>query len=133
MDEPRQDAVPLTILTGFLGAGKTTLLNRILARDHGLRVAVLVNDFGSLNIDAELVVGVEEDVISLANGCICCTIRDDLTETVRRVLDRPEKPEYLLLEASGIADPAGIAMTFVDSELRERVRLDSIILSLIHI
>lgn len=127
MDGSPQDAVPLTILTGFLGAGKTTLLNRILARDSGLRVAVLVNDFGTLNIDAELVVGVENDVISMANGCVCCTIRDDLAEAVRRVLDRPEEPEHILLEASGVADPAGIAMTFVDSELRKRIRLDSIV------
>jgi G3E family GTPase len=74
--------VPTTILTGFLGAGKTTLLNRILNGDHGLRAAVLVNDFGAINIDAELVIGVKDDVISLANGCVCCTIRDDLIETV---------------------------------------------------
>ncbi|MDD5319450.1 MAG: GTP-binding protein [Methylococcales bacterium] len=119
--------IPLTILTGFLGAGKTTLLNRILNGDHGLKVAVLVNDFGAINIDAELVVGVESDVISLANGCVCCTIRDDLVETVMKTINRPEQPEYILLEASGVAEPAGIAMTFNNPGLRERIRLDSIL------
>src|SRR5271155_2402779 len=118
--------VPIAILTGFLGAGKTTLLNRILNGDHGLRVAVLVNDFGAINIDAELVVGVRDDVVSLSNGCVCCTIRDDLVDTVIATIDRPEAPEYILLEASGVADPSGIAMTFVDPELRDRIRLDSI-------
>jgi len=119
-------ATPVTIITGFLGAGKTTLLNRILNGDHGLRVAVLVNDFGAINIDADLVVGVEDDVISLANGCVCCSIRDDLIETIEMVLARPESPEYILLEASGIADPSSIAMTFTDPKFRDRIRLDSI-------
>ncbi len=119
--------VPMTILTGFLGAGKTTLLNRILTADHGLRVAVLVNDFGSINIDAELVVGVDDNTISLANGCVCCTIRDDLVETVMQTINRREAPEYILLEASGVADPAGIFMTFNDSNLHDRIRLDSVI------
>ncbi|MCP4308152.1 MAG: GTP-binding protein [bacterium] len=116
----------MTILTGFLGAGKTTLLNRILNGDHGLKVAVLVNDFGAVNIDAELVVGVEDDMISLANGCVCCQIRDDLVESVTDLIGRPEPVEYILLEASGVADPSGIAMTFVDMGLRDRIRLDSV-------
>jgi G3E family GTPase len=119
--------VPITILTGFLGAGKTTLLNRILTGNHGLRVGVLVNDFGSINIDAELVVGVDANMISLANGCVCCQIRDDLIESVVALLARPESVEYILLEASGVADPAGIFVTFSDANLRDRIRLDSVI------
>jgi G3E family GTPase len=119
--------LPATILTGFLGAGKTTLLNRILNGNHGLRVAVLVNDFGSVNIDAELVVGLESTVISLANGCICCTIRDDLVEAVLQTINRRERPEYILVEASGVAEPSGIAMTFNNPSFRERIRLDSIL------
>jgi G3E family GTPase len=121
------DAVPITILTGFLGAGKTTLLNRILTGDHGLRIGVLVNDFGAINIDAELVVGVDANMISLANGCVCCQIRDDLVESVEVLLARPEQIEYIVLEASGVADPAGIFMTFNDSNVRDRIRLDSVI------
>jgi G3E family GTPase len=119
--------VPLTILTGFLGAGKTTLLNRILTGNHGLHVGVLVNDFGSINIDAELVVGVDNNMISLSNGCVCCQIRDDLIESVVTLLARPEAIEYILLEASGVADPAGIFATFTDANLRDRIRLDSVI------
>lgn len=122
-----ETAVPITILTGFLGAGKTTLLNRILNGNHGLRVAVLVNDFGAINIDTELIVGVKDNAISLANGCVCCNIRDDLIETVEMVIGRAERPEYILLEASGVADPSGIAYTFVQPAISDRVRLDSII------
>jgi G3E family GTPase len=121
------NAVPVTILTGFLGAGKTTLLNRILNGNHGLRVAVLVNDFGAINIDTELIVDVEDNAISLANGCVCCQIRDDLVETIEEVITRPEQPEYILLEASGVADPSGIAITFAIPTFRDRIRLDSII------
>jgi G3E family GTPase len=119
--------IPVTILTGFLGAGKTTLLNFILRSDHGLRVAVLVNDFGAINVDAELVVGVDGATISLANGCICCTIRDDLFQAAMQLLDRPAPPDYILVEASGISDPVSIALTFLLPEVREHLRLDSTI------
>jgi G3E family GTPase len=126
MNEPRLSPVPLTILTGFLGAGKTTLLNHILTGDHGMKVGILVNDFGSINVDAELVVDVEDGMISLANGCVCCEIRDDLVDSISALLDRDEPVEYVLLEASGVANPAGIYTTFVDSTYRDRIRLDSV-------
>jgi G3E family GTPase len=114
----------VTIITGFLGSGKTTLLNRILHADHGLRVAVLVNDFGAINIDTQLVVGVEEDTISLANGCICCTIRGDLLKATLDLLQRPEPPEYILVETSGVSDPLEVALTF---RAIQRVKIDSIL------
>lgn len=123
--------VPLTILTGFLGAGKTTLLKRILTGDHGLRTAVLVNDFGSINIDAELIVSVDKNVVSLANGCVCCSVGDDLTDAIRSLLESPLPPQYILLEASGVADPAGITIKFSTEAITDSqglgVRLDSVI------
>lgn len=119
--------VPLTILTGFLGAGKTTLLNTILHADHGLKVAVMVNDFGSINIDTRLVVGVEGETISLANGCICCTMRDDLLIAALRLMTNPDPPEYLIIEASGVSDPWAVAETFLLPELRPLFNLDGII------
>jgi len=123
---PGRDPVPVTLLTGFLGAGKTTLLNRILNGQHGLRVGVLVNDFGAINIDAELVDGVEENTINLTNGCVCCEIRDDLVKSLEQLLTRADAIDYVILEASGIADPEGIVMTFLDQRYELLLRLDSI-------
>ncbi|MDX2378899.1 MAG: GTP-binding protein [Acidimicrobiia bacterium] len=120
-------ATPVTVLTGFLGAGKTTLLNRILSSDHGLRVGVLVNDFGAINIDEKLIVGMDDSTISLANGCVCCEIDDDLIGAIEGLIERDESPDYILLEASGIADPFGIAMTIGNRRFEDTIRLDGII------
>lgn len=119
--------IPITIISGFLGAGKTTLLNHILNGDHGLRIAILVNDFGSINIDAQLVVGVEGETVNLSNGCICCTIRDDLLEETVRLLRRDDPPEYIIIETSGVSDPLAVASTFLLPEVKPLVRLDSIL------
>ena len=123
---PGRDPVPVTLLTGFLGAGKTTLLNRILSGQHGLRVGVLVNDFGAINIDAELIEGVEENTINLTNGCVCCEIRDDLVRSLEQLLERADTIDYVILEASGVADPEGIMMTFLHPRYEGLLRLDSI-------
>ena len=101
--------LPLTVIGGYLGAGKTTLINRVLAGDHGLRLMVMVNDFGTINIDAELLASATEDRMELTNGCVCCTMGADLFLAIGDVLDRPDQPDHLLIEASGIADPAKIA------------------------
>lgn len=118
---------PVMIISGFLGAGKTTLLNHILGAEHGLKIAVLVNDFGTINIDAQLVVGVEGQTVNLSNGCICCTIRDDLKQETMRLLDMTDTPEYIIIETSGVSDPVAVAATFHDPELRSRTRLDCIL------
>lgn len=120
--------IPVTILTGFLGAGKTTLLNHLLHGDHGRRIAVLVNDFGAVNIDAQLIVGVAgEDTVNLANGCICCTIRDDLYQAVLQICQRSDPPEYILVETSGVSDPLAVAHTFTHTALSRHVHVEAIL------
>ena len=123
-----KEPIPVTIISGFLGAGKTSLLNHILNADHGLRVAVLVNDFGEVNIDAGLISGVSgESTINLSNGCICCSIRGDLLEAVVELIQRPDPPEYIVLETSGVSDPLAVSLTFLARELRSSVRVDSML------
>ena len=121
------NGTPVTILTGFLGAGKTTLLNHILSNQDGLKTAVLVNEFGEIGIDNDLVVSTSADMVELSNGCICCTINGELLEAVDRILKRPDPLDYLVVETTGLADPLPVAMTFLGSELRDQTRLDSII------
>jgi G3E family GTPase len=120
-------ATPVTVLTGFLGAGKTTLVNRVLSEAHGLRIAVIVNDFGAVSIDSELIIGVESSTISLANGCVCCEIRGDLVAAVDSVLGQDRELDALVLEASGVAEPSGIARTFTSEVFRSPIRLDGIV------
>lgn len=120
--------IPVTLINGFLGAGKTTVLKHLLQSDHGRRLGVIVNDFGAINIDAELIREVhgETQTVRLSNGCICCTVRDDLLETVVQLGAQPEPPEHVLIETSGVADPEPIVQTFGLVELAPLVRLDAV-------
>jgi len=124
---PNVSPLPVTILTGFLGAGKTTLLNHILSNQQGVKTAVLVNEFGEIGIDNDLIIATGEDMVELSNGCICCSINGELLEAVYRILDRPDPVDYLVVETTGLADPLPVAMTFLGSDLRDATRLDSII------
>jgi G3E family GTPase len=120
--------IPVTVLTGFLGAGKTTLLNRILTEKHGRKYAVIVNEFGELGIDGDLVVGADEEVFEMNNGCICCTVRGDLIRIIGGLMKRRGKFDAIVIETTGLADPAPVAQTFfVDDEVKGRAKLDSIV------
>jgi G3E family GTPase len=122
------DKIPVTVLTGYLGAGKTTLLNRILTEPHGQRFAVIVNEFGEIGIDNDLVVGADEEVFEMNNGCICCTVRGDLIRIIEGLMRRKGRFDAIIVETTGLADPAPVAQTFfVDEEVGRRTRLDAVV------
>ncbi len=120
--------IPVTVLTGYLGAGKTTLLNRILSEPHGKKYAVIVNEFGEIGIDNDLVVGADEEVFEMNNGCICCTVRGDLIRIIDGLMKRKGKFDAIIVETTGLADPAPVAQTFfMDQDVGERARLDAVV------
>ncbi len=122
------DKVPVTVLTGYLGAGKTTLLNRILSEQHGRKFAVIVNEFGEIGIDNDLVVGADEEVFEMNNGCICCTVRGDLIRILEGLMKRRGKFDAIIVETTGLADPAPVAQTFfVDQDVQDRAWLDAVV------
>ena len=132
-EAPNPTTIPVTVLTGYLGAGKTTLLNRILSEDHGKKYAVVINEFGELGVDNDLVVDADEEVFEMNNGCICCTVRGDLIRILGGLMKRQgskggRKFDGIIIETTGLADPAPVAQTFfVDDNIRQRTRLDAIV------
>ena len=120
--------IPVTILTGFLGAGKTTLLNRILTEKHGLRIAVIENEFGEIGIDHELVINTEEELFEMNNGCICCTVRGDLIRIVGNLMKRRHQFDRILVETTGLADPGPVVQTFLaDDEMQTKLMVDAVV------
>ena len=128
MDKLNNKAIPVTLLTGFLGAGKTTLLNHILKHKHGKRIAVIENEFGDIGIDSDLIVGKSDEIFEMKNGCICCSVRSDLIETLNRLMGRQEKFDYVLIEGTGLASPGPVAQAFLlENEITQSLRLDGIV------
>src|SRR5262249_45312428 len=124
---PAEARLPVAVITGFLGSGKTTLVRHILANQQGLRTSVIVNELSELGIDGELIVSADGDMVELENGCICCSMNNDFVDAIFRVLNRGRRLDYLVVETSGVSDPLPVVLTFLRSELRDRVRVDSII------
>ncbi|KQW18884.1 cobalamin biosynthesis protein CobW [Afipia sp. Root123D2] len=128
MSDVAANKIPVTVLTGYLGAGKTTLLNRILSENHGKKYAVIVNEFGEIGIDNDLIIGADEEVFEMNNGCVCCTVRGDLVRILDGLMKRKGKFDAIILETTGLADPAPVAQTFfVDEDVREKTALDAVV------
>ncbi|CCQ89459.1 putative GTPase, CobW-like protein [Nitrospina gracilis 3/211] len=126
--EEKHRELPVTLLAGFLGSGKTTLLNHILTGQHGRRIAVIENEFGEIGIDHDLVVGAEEDLFEMSNGCVCCSIKGDLIETLNRLLARQKQIDYIVIEATGLASPGPIAQAFmVEEDIAQGLKLDGVV------
>ena len=128
LDHKEKNKIPVTVLTGYLGAGKTTLLNRILTEQQDKKYAVIVNEYGELGIDNDLIVDADEEIFEMSNGCVCCTIRGDLVRILNKLIQRQRSFDGIIIETTGLADPAPVAQTFfVDEDIRNKTRLDAVI------